>query len=427
MGIVNGSIQIAKKDSTWFTANASEVLKDGQLVFNETTSELFIGDGVTVLSSLTPINGGGTYTFDNGLTESGGTVKLGGTLTQHTEVDGNFSYTIGNNTPLNFFNINVGDSNFSETTKIVLSQTANAVRYDNDATSVSNILSVSDSGTTILSTNSDGTLINTLSIYNNPINISNNGINNNIVLTDEISQKGIVYNSDYSANFTPESLVSKRYVDANIVQVNTSTIGAAINGATSATPNDTDLVMSVDTSVAKKNTWTQIKAFLKTYFDGIYQAAGTYLTSVNITQTITNGVTDKAPSEDAVFDALALKASLTGTETLTNKRVTARVSTTASSATPTPNADTDDEYTVTALAAAATFGAPTGTPTEGQVLLIRVKDNGTARALLFNSIYRFSTDLAAPTTTVINKTLYMIFVYNNTDSKWDCINWINNF
>lgn len=32
------------------------------------------------------------------------------------------------------------------------------------------------------------------------------------------------------------------------------------------------------------------------------------LTSANITQTITNGVTDKAPSEDAVFDALALKS-----------------------------------------------------------------------------------------------------------------------
>lgn len=52
--------------------------------------------------------------------------------------------------------------------------------------------------------------------------------------------------------------------------VDVNTIGAAINGATTATPNDTDLVMSVDTSVAKKNTWTQIKAFLKTYFDTVY-------------------------------------------------------------------------------------------------------------------------------------------------------------
>jgi hypothetical protein len=115
------------------------------------------------------------------------------------------------------------------------------------------------------------------------------------------------------------------------------------------------------------------------------------------------------------------------TVTLTNKRVTKRVSTTASSATPTPNADTDDVYTVTALAAAATFGAPTGTPTEGQMLIIRVKDNGTARALSFNAIYRFSTDLAAPTTTIISKTLYMGFMYNSADAKWDCLSWISNF
>ncbi len=115
------------------------------------------------------------------------------------------------------------------------------------------------------------------------------------------------------------------------------------------------------------------------------------------------------------------------TQTLTNKRITKRVSTTASSATPTPNADTDDVYTVTALAVGATFGVPTGTPTEGQHLLIRVKDNGTARSLAFNAIYRFSTDLAAPTTTIISKTLYIGFIYNATDVRWDCVAWLNNF
>jgi hypothetical protein len=108
-------------------------------------------------------------------------------------------------------------------------------------------------------------------------------------------------------------------------------------------------------------------------------------------------------------------------------RIMPRIGTTASSSTPTPSADLHDQYNVTALAAGATFGAPTGTPTDGQVLLLRIKDNGTARSLAFNAIYRFSSDLSAPTTTIISKTIYMKFVYNAADSKWDNLAWLNNF
>ena len=105
--------------------------------------------------------------------------------------------------------------------------------------------------------------------------------------------------------------------------------------------------------------------------------------------------------------------------TFTNKRITKRVTTIASSATPTPDADAADMYVITALAAAAEFGAPTGTPTQGQTLLIRVKDNGTGRALTYNAIYR--TLVTPATTTVAGKTLYLGFVYNSTDTKWDCV------
>ena len=98
-----------------------------------------------------------------------------------------------------------------------------------------------------------------------------------------------------------------------------------------------------------------------------------------------------------------------------------------SSATPTPSATTDDLYALTALAVNATFSAPTGTPLEGQKLMIRVKDNATARTLAWNAIYRSSLDLSLPTTTVISRTLYIGFIYNAIDAKWDLISVLGNF
>src|SRR3990167_4929402 len=96
-------------------------------------------------------------------------------------------------------------------------------------------------------------------------------------------------------------------------------------------------------------------------------------------------------------DTLVGKAT---TDTLTNKRITPRIGTEASSA--------------------------TSTPTDGQVLVIRIKDNGTARALTWNAIYRAGTDVALPSTTVLTKTLYLGFKYNAADSKWDLLAVTNN-
>lgn len=157
-------------------------------------------------------------------------------------------------------------------------------------------------------------------------------------------------------------------------------------------------------------------------------AAGS-LVSVDGTQTLTNK-TLTAPVLSGTISGTytiggtptfpAAVVQLTTTQTLTNKRVTERVGTTASSATPTPTGDSSDVYTITALATNATVAAPSGTPTDGQKILLRIKDNGTARTLAWNAIYR-AIGVTLPTTTVISKTMYLGMIYNAADTKWDVV------
>ena len=53
-------------------------------------------------------------------------------------------------------------------------------------------------------------------------------------------------------------------------------------------------------------------------------------------------------------------------------------------------------------------------------MLIRIKDNGTARALTYDTQYR-AFGVTLPTTTVISKTLYIGGTWNVTDTKLDII------
>ena len=89
-------------------------------------------------------------------------------------------------------------------------------------------------------------------------------------------------------------------------------------------------------------------------------------------------------------------------------------------ATPTPNSDTTYLYAMTALSAATALQIPAGTPTWGRILGYAFKDDGTARAITYNGIFR-AIGSALPSTTVISKWLYIWFMYNATDSKWDLV------
>ncbi len=114
---------------------------------------------------------------------------------------------------------------------------------------------------------------------------------------------------------------------------------------------------------------------------------------------------------------------ISSTSTLTNKRINPRLVTAASYTTDTGTSldiTNCDQFEITAQAGALLFNAPGGTPLGGQKLIIRIKDNGTARALTYNAVFRAMGN-ALPTTTVISKTLYMGFIYNATDTKWDLV------
>lgn len=100
----------------------------------------------------------------------------------------------------------------------------------------------------------------------------------------------------------------------------------------------------------------------------------------------------------------------------------ARTQSVVSAATVTPNADTNDRVIITALAVACQLLNPTPTTMrfDGQRIIVRIKDNGTARALTYDTQYR-AMGTALPATTVISKTLYLTFVFNAADTKWDLV------
>jgi len=157
-----------------------------------------------------------------------------------------------------------------------------------------------------------------------------------------------------------------------------------------------------------------------------YKLSGVTGTDKAVSKTGTETITNKTLTSPVINTPTGDVATKTGTETLTNKRITKRVGTSASAATHTIDSDSYDMFTVTAQAEAVTFAAPSGTPTQGQALIIRLKDDGTARALTWNAIFRAG-DIALPTTTVLSKTMYCGFIYNSTDSKWDLVAYLDNF
>jgi hypothetical protein len=140
--------------------------------------------------------------------------------------------------------------------------------------------------------------------------------------------------------------------------------------------------------------------------------------------TVTKTVTVSAQGSDTDVD-LALVPKGAGRVTVSTS-IKPKVNSAANVTSPLAwNSTSYDEYAITALANALTINADANaSPADGQRMMFRFKDNGTARALTWTTGSTNSfrvVGVTLPTTTVASKLVYIGCIYNAADSRWDAV------
>jgi hypothetical protein len=177
-------------------------------------------------------------------------------------------------------------------------------------------------------------------------------------------------------------------------------------------PQDNDVLPIVDiaNSTTKKITWSSIKSALKSFFDNLYVTGPSSAGNNNVV--LFNGTTGKLIKDSGKTLPTGNIVGDTDTQSLSNKRIYPRQSIATSPSSITPDKSQFDEYYVTALANSITINNATS-PSVGDIFVIYITDNGTARSISWGSHYvGIGGDL--PTSTTANKTMEIIIKYVTT-------------
>lgn len=302
------NIQLGYKDSAWFTANASLILDEGQIVYLEQTGTHKLGDGISMLSALSFLGSTGnqnlSQTLVNGNSTDGNPIILSGAdkiesgnTLHYIQLDGNATITSDDSVNLNAPSVKKNGDELA---------TEDYVDSEISAASVGKLI---DNGNFDASGNLFPTAAET-----NPVvaqikkgflwTISVGGTLGGVAVTTGDVVRSLVDNPGQTAsnwNITENNL---GYVPENNANKTSTIVGnessttlfgtikawydylvsmvwltAQIFGtwhfglSSKTTPVDADGIIifdTDDTNKSKKVTFTNFKAFLKTYFDTLY-------------------------------------------------------------------------------------------------------------------------------------------------------------
>jgi hypothetical protein len=133
-----------------------------------------------------------------------------------------------------------------------------------------------------------------------------------------------------------------------------------------------------------------------------------------------SGKVDKVAGSSLVVDTEIAKIHASGSDN--QDFIPPRTNTIASSALPAINVGTTDIFTITALSENITSMTTnlTGSPVNGQKLIIRILDAGVAKSITWGLSF-ISRGAILPATTIAGKYMYIGLVFNNTANVFDCV------
>lgn len=156
-------------------------------------------------------------------------------------------------------------------------------------------------------------------------------------------------------------------------------------------------------------------------------AKATLTAGTNMSVTNGSGSITLATSSTPTFTSITASGSslaVTGNVSPTG-RITPRVSSLSAPSSPLSwNSDSYDQFDIEGLSGNLTINADSGTPVDGQRVVFRIKDNGSARTLTWTTSGAKSfraVGVFLPTTTTASKVTYVGAIYNATDAYWDVI------